>query len=422
MKILIIGNGCREHAIGWFLSKDRRVKKLWFAVGNAGTEQLGENIAISSSDIDQLCAWAVAEKPDLTVVGPEAPLCAGIVDAFEQKGLKIFGPNKSAARLEGSKLFSKALFVKAGIPTAKSRRFFDSPDAIAYSKTHPFPQVIKADGLASGKGVVIAQNFEEAERAIVNMMDRAAFGEAGRRILIEEFLVGQELSVHAITDGETYRLFPSAHDHKRIFDGDEGPNTGGMGAYAPSPLFTPQLREKVCHTVFDPLLKALKEEGVDYRGVLYAGLMLTNDGLKVLEFNSRFGDPETQVMLPLLDTPLLDILLAVVDKRLKDVDVKIEPNKAALTVVLAAPGYPGQPSLGAEIFGLDSAQKWVFHGGTRMQGNAVVTSSGRVLSVTAVGETARVASDQAYKMIEGICFEKMHYRRDIGARFLTSDR
>jgi phosphoribosylamine--glycine ligase len=301
MKVLIIGNGCREHALGYYLSQDPRVKKLYFALGNAGTAALGENLPISSVDVDSLREWAMHEKPDLTVVGPEAPLCAGIVDLFEIEGLKIFGPNRSAARLEGSKIFSKNLFLKAGIPTAKSRRFNDLKEALEYSRTQPFPQVIKADGLASGKGVIIATHAREAEDAIRSMLQQGVFGDAGRRILIEEFLDGQELSVHAVTDGRAYSILPSAQDHKRVFDNDQGPNTGGMGAYSPSPLFTPELEAVVRSSVFEPLLKAFRDEKIEYKGVLYAGLMITKEGPRVLEFNCRFGDPETQVILPLLD-------------------------------------------------------------------------------------------------------------------------
>lgn len=417
MKILVVGNGGREHALGWSLAQDKRVEKIWFAPGNAGTEQLGENIPISSSNIESMGVWAKQHQPDLTVVGPETPLCLGIVDHFETLGLKIFGPNKKAAQLEGSKIFTKNLLLQAGIPTAKSERFTDSNSARDYLRTQSFPQVIKADGLASGKGVIIAQNIEEANCAIEDIMERKIFGGAGDSVLIEEFLDGQEMSVHAVTDGDAFRLLPSAQDHKRVFDNDRGPNTGGMGAYAPSPLFTPPMREKIENTVFTPLLKILKKENIDYRGVLYAGLMITTSGPKVLEFNCRFGDPETQVLLPLLETPLSDILLAVIERRLGKLDLQIK-NTCALTVVLAAAGYPEKPVAGDEITGLDPTNGMVFQAGTKREKERLLTAGGRVLSVTGEGKTLREAYDNAYRLIPHIHFKGMHFRKDIGGKAL----
>jgi len=424
MKILIVGQGGREHCLGWALARDRRVKKLWFAPGNAGTSELGENVNIAPSEINALVQWAEILRPDLIVVGPEAPLCLGLVDRLQASGLKVFGPNQSGARLEGSKAFTKELLFKAGIPTAQSERFTDSAKAKAYSQRQSFPQVIKADGLAAGKGVVIALDAGHAETAISEMMDHRIFGDAGSEILIEEFLEGQEVSVHALTDGKTWRLLPSAQDHKRVFDQDQGPNTGGMGAYAPAPLFTPELQRRVEEEIIQPVVDALRREGIDYRGVLYAGLMITKDGPKVLEFNSRFGDPETQVLLPLLETPLLDILLAVVAGNLDQQDFKIK-KASALAVVLAAPGYPEKPELGGLIQGLRHAdakgRQMIFHAGTVNHKDGVQTAGGRVLAVSGVAETLEGARALAYEWVGEIHFPGAHYRKDIGAKALNGN-
>lgn len=417
MKILILGNGAREHALGHALTQDKRVEKLWFAPGNAGTASLGENIPISVTDIEALAQWAEKNQPDLTVVGPDAPLGLGVVDAFEARGLKIFGPNASAARLEGSKVFAKELFEKNGIPTAKSRKFSSSKEAIEWSSEMTCPQVIKADGLALGKGVIIAETHAEAETAIRSIIDDKIFGMAGSSILIEEFLVGEEMSVHAVTDGTTYRFFPSAQDHKRIYDNDKGPNTGGMGAYAPSPLFTPEMEARIRREIFDPLLIGLKNEGIDYKGVLYGGLMITEEGPKVIEFNARFGDPEAQVMLPLLRTPLLDILQAVVRGTLTDLEVNLHPHWV-IDVVLAAPGYPVDPVLGSPIQNLDKIPTGkVLHAGTKHSAEGkVVTSGGRVLSILGQGNSLKEAMAEAYGLVSQISFDGMQYRKDIGAK------
>lgn len=421
MKILIVGQGGREHCLGWSLARDRRVKKLWFAPGNAGTAELGENVNIAATEINALLQWAEILRPDLVVVGPEAPLCLGLVDRLQAAGLAVFGPNQSGARLEGSKAFTKELLFKAKVPTAGSERFTDSAKAKAYSQQRPFPQVIKADGLAAGKGVVIARDAGHAETAISEFMDHRIFGDAGSEILIEEFLEGEEVSVHALTDGKTWRLLPSAQDHKRVFDNDQGPNTGGMGAYSPAPLFDEALRARVEKEIIQPVVDALREEGIDYRGVLYAGLMITKDGPKVLEFNSRFGDPETQVLLPLLETPLLDILLAVVEGTLDRQDFKVK-KASAMAVVMAAPGYPEKPELGGEIEGLRHAdstgKQMVFHAGTVEKGGKVLTSGGRVLAVTGVAPTLAEARAAAYEVAGEIHFPGAHYRKDIGARAL----
>jgi phosphoribosylamine--glycine ligase len=412
MNILIIGSGGREHAIGWSVKRDPRVGKIWFAPGNAGTAALGENIPIPASEMDKLVEWAAQHRPDLTLVGPEVPLCLGVVDRFQELGLKIFGPNRSAARLEGSKVFMKEILAKAGIPTARARSCGSAAEALAYSATLPCPQVIKADGLAAGKGVIIAQDRSEAEAAIRSMMEEKIFGESGSRVLIEEFLEGEEMSVHAVTDGWSYRLLPSAQDHKRVGDGDQGPNTGGMGAYAPSPLFTEAARQEIEERIFVPLLETFRREGIDYRGVLYAGLMMTASGPKVLEFNARLGDPETEVLLPLLETPLIDLALASIEGTMDRLEVRIRPG-SALTVVMAAPGYPAKPVLGSPITGAERGGM-VFHAGTREDSGRVVTAGGRVLAVTGVGDDLESAWQAAYAGVEQITFDGAHYRRDIG--------
>jgi len=415
MKVLIVGNGGREHALGHFLKKDSRVKELAFAPGNAGTSFLGQNLPVSASDLPGILNWCKVERPDLVVIGPEAPLCAGIVDLLEGAGFAVFGPDQSAARLEGSKVFTKNLLLQAGIPTARSEKFYKAAEAHLYSQKQPYPQVIKADGLAAGKGVIIAETPSEAARAIYEIMTLKAFGQAGASVLIEEFLEGEEMSVHAVTDGKTYRLLPSAQDHKRVFDNDQGPNTGGMGAYAPSPLMTPAAEKIIREKIFAPLLRVFHSEKITYKGVLYAGLMMTADGPKVLEFNARFGDPETQVLLPLLKTPVLDILLAVVRGELDRLSVEFLPG-AAMTVVLASEGYPAKPRTGDAIKGLEKTGGLVFHAGTKIENGKTVTSGGRVLAVTATGETLRGARDAAYALIPDIHFVGMHHRMDIGAK------
>jgi phosphoribosylamine---glycine ligase len=421
MKILIIGSGGREHTLGWALHQDSRVSTLCFAPGNAGTAPLGSNLPLAATDIDGLTAWCTNEKPDLVVVGPEAPLCLGLVDRLQAAGIPAFGPTADGARLEGSKTFTKDILLEAGIPTAGSARFTHSPEAKAYVRAHTqWPLVVKADGLAAGKGVIIAQNPAEAEAALTTIMDDRTFGDSGNEVLIEEFLDGEEASIHAITDGKDYVLLPSSQDHKRVFDGDRGPNTGGMGAYAPAPVVTPELLEEVERTVFRPLLQTLRARGIDYRGVLYGGLMLTSCGPKVLEFNARFGDPETEVLIPLLETPLLDLLLATVEGRLGQLDLRLRPG-SALTVVLAAPGYPEKPVTGQTIHGLDQTPapgSAIFHAGTTLKDGNITTSGGRVLAVTATGPNLTASRSLAYQTIQTIHFEGMHYRQDIAHRAL----
>lgn len=418
MKILIIGSGGREHALAWRLRRDDPQAQLFIAPGNAGTAKLGTNLPYSVTDLDGLLAWAKQEKPDLTVVGPEAPLCAGVVDLFEQAGLPIFGPNKAAARLEGSKVYTKNFLLKYGLPTAPGAGFADSAAAIAYSRKHgKYPQVIKADGLAAGKGVIIAQGAAEAEDSIREIMDKRVFGDAGNELLIEEFLPGREMSVHVLTDGVSHVILPISQDHKKLGDGDTGLNTGGMGAYAPAPFATPELIAQISREVVEPVLGAFKKEGIDFRGILYIGLIWTKEGPRILEFNVRGGDPETQVLLPLLDTPLVDLLQAVREQKLGAVKTAFNANHA-VTIVLAAGGYPGTPETGVPIEGLDVelAGTYVFHAGTKNAGDKVVSNGGRVLSVTGWAPSLAEARDLAYQRLAKIAFAGSQYRRDIAAR------
>lgn len=423
MKVLVVGNGSREHALGWALAQDDRVnpaEELFFAPGNAGTGALGSNLPLKVTDLEGIRQWSLDHKVELVVIGPEAPLVAGLTDVLEAEGIRVFGPNKEASQLEGSKIFTKELLVEAGIPTGASERFSDASAAKEYVRTQECPIVVKADGLAAGKGVIICQNTGEAEDAITQIMEDRAFGEAGAEVLIEEFLDGPEASIHAITDGKDYVLFPTSQDHKRALDGDQGLNTGGMGAYAPAPVVTPELFEQIEREVFKPIVAALNKRRITYKGVLYGGLMLTSKGPKVLEFNSRFGDPETQVLLPLLETPLLDVINATIDGNIGSVDINIS-SRSAMTVVLASEGYPESPNTGDAIHGLDAefpADSYLFQAGTKQEGDQVVTSGGRVLSLTGVGETLQEARDRAYALTDVIGFRANHYRNDIGYRAL----
>jgi phosphoribosylamine--glycine ligase len=418
MKILLLGSGGREHALAWRLRRDDPGLQLFTAPGNAGTGQLGTNLPASATDLDGLVAWALKEKPDLTIVGPEAPLCAGVVDRFEQAGLPIFGPNAAAARLEGSKVFTKNFLLKHGLPTAPGACFGDSLSALAYSQKHNiYPQVLKADGLAAGKGVIIAQAPREAAQAIHRIMDLRVFGDAGNQLIIEECSVGREMSVHVVTDGVSHFILPIAQDHKRIGEGDTGPNTGGMGAYAPAPFATAELQAQVSQQIVEPVLAALRREKIDFRGILYIGLIWTKNGPSIIEFNVRGGDPETQVLLPLIDTPLVEIFQAVREQRLGKLDIRLNANHA-VTVVMAAAGYPGTPETGVPIDGLEIelAGTCVFHGGTKQEGKQVMTNGGRVLSVTAWAADLASARDLAYQRVAKIHFAGSQVRRDIAAR------
>jgi phosphoribosylamine--glycine ligase len=413
MKILLIGSGGREHALAWRLRQDDPAVELFIAPGNAGTARVGTNLPLGVTDVDGLVAWAMKKKPDLTVVGPEAPLCAGVVDRFEKEGLAIFGPNAAAARLEGSKVFTKNFLLKYHLPTAAGAGFSDSASALAYSERHPsYPQVLKADGLAAGKGVIIAQTAEEAAGTIHQIMDERVFGAAGNQMLIEEFLPGREMSIHVVTDGLSHIMLPISQDHKKLGEGDTGPNTGGMGAYAPAAL-----QAQISTQVVDPVLVALREEGIDFRGILYIGIIWTKDGPRILEFNVRGGDPETQILLPLIDTPLVDIFHAVREQRLGQLKVRLN-GKHAVTIVMAAAGYPGTPEMGVAIEGLDVElpETEVFHAGTKLENGKVVTNGGRVLSITAWADTLAGARERAYQRTAKIHFTGCQYRRDIAAR------
>jgi phosphoribosylamine--glycine ligase len=416
--VLIVGNGGREHALGWSFSQDPRIEKIWFAPGNAGTAELGENLKFTATDVEGIAGWAAKEKPGLVVVGPEAPLCAGLADRLRDLGLRVFGPGKKGAQLEGSKSFCKELLVSQRIPTAKAGSFQKVEEAIRFSDSLPCPQVVKADGLAAGKGVVIAESHAEAATAIRQMMAEKVFGEAGATVLLEEFLEGEELSIHAVTDGKNLVILPGAQDHKRVGEGDTGPNTGGMGAYAPAPKATPDLLREVKDRMLVPTLRGLAERGIEYRGVLYAGLMLTKSGPKVLEYNCRFGDPETEVLLPLIETPLWDLLGAAADGNLSGLPVKIRSG-AAMTVVLAAPGYPANPVLGQMIqTGKDLPDTCLFHAGTKQAAKGIEVAGGRVLAATGWGKDLKTASQRAYARVAEVAFEGRQYRRDIGHRAL----
>ena len=418
MKILIVGNGGREHAIVWRLSQDAAGHALFCAPGNAGTAALAVNVPIGAEDLPGLVAWAKANRPDLVVVGPEAPLCAGLADLLEAEGLKVFGPGKAAARLEGSKAFSKEVMEKAGVPTARARVYTDCAAALAGLDGFSLPVVVKADGLAAGKGVVIAQTRTEAEAAVRDMLEGGRFGAAGAEVLIEEFLEGEEASVFALCDGERVALLPAAQDHKRVNDNDEGPNTGGMGAYTPAPIATPEVMAQVRDRVVLPTLAELRRRGIVYRGVLFCGLMIGPKGVNVLEFNCRFGDPETEVVLPSLEGDFAGTLLACAEGRLDPAALRIRKG-AAVTVVMAAPGYPGSYPKGLEITGLGQAAAkgcLVFHAGTATKDGKTVTAGGRVLTVTALGADLRGAVDAAYAGVAEIRFEGAHFRRDIAAK------
>ena len=415
MKILVIGGGGREHALIWKLAQSRHVTKLFCAPGNPGIAELAECVPLDVTDIAQLAAFAVKQKIDLTVVGPEGPLCAGIADAFQAQQLRVFGPSKLAAQLEGSKVFSKQFLLNHNVPTAAAG-IFDSPaDARAYIRQHGAPIVVKADGLAAGKGVIVAQSIAEAEQAIVDIMEKRAFGDAGRQVVIEECLTGEEVSVMALVSGGAVKILAPAQDHKRVGDNDAGPNTGGMGAYSPVGLPVDATE------IFTRTLAGLKADGIDYRGVLYAGLMLTPAGPKVLEFNCRFGDPETQAVVPRMDFDLVEACLATADGTLDKFEMQWKPG-AAVCVVMTAGGYPGNYERGHVITGLPAAGKLanvtVFHAGTQFQNGQIVTAGGRVLGVTGVGGDIADATRRAYDGVKWIQFAGAHYRHDIAARAL----
>ncbi|MFA5063534.1 MAG: phosphoribosylamine--glycine ligase [Candidatus Omnitrophota bacterium] len=434
MRILVIGSGGREHALAWKVAQSKLCDKIFCAPGNAGIAQIAECIDIKADDVQELLNFARKEKIDFTVVGPEVVLSLGIVDEFQQAGLKIFGPNKKAATLEASKVFSKELMAKYKVPTA-AFKVFDSPDeAKKYIEKVGAPCVVKADGLAAGKGVVVAKTVDEAKQAVDAMMRDKVFGAAGNKVIIEECLEGQEASILVITDSKEVIALASAQDHKRVFDNDQGSNTGGMGVYSPAPVVTKELFKEIMEKVVYRTIDGLVKEGIDYRGVLYAGIMLTKDGPKTLEFNVRFGDPETQAILPRLKSDLLEVMLATSEQKLNRIRNLEWDGRASVCVVCAAKGYPGNYEKGKEIFGLDDVAKIkdivVFHAGTKSrivndvgqrQEIEYVTSGGRVLGVTGLGKTIQEAIKNTYAAVKEISFEGMHYRKDIGKKALMSN-
>lgn len=420
MKVLVVGSGGREHAIVWAVSQSSRVSKIYCAPGNAGISQLAECVPIKVLEFEQLADFAEQEKIDLIMVAPDDPLCLGAVDYFTERGLRAFGPVRAAAEIEGSKVFAKNLMKKYNIPTAAYEVFDSSMAAKNYLRSrNSYPAVIKAEGLALGKGVIIAQSEKEAFGAVDEIMEDRKFGDAGSRVVIEEFLTGQEVSVLAFTDGKTIVPMVSAQDHKRAKDGDEGLNTGGMGTFSPSRLYTKEIAEECMQNIFLPTMNAMNAEGRTFRGVLYFGLIMTEQGVKVIEYNSRFGDPEAQVVLPRLDTDLLDIFDAVIDGRLSELEIKWKED-AAVCVVLASGGYPEQYTTGYPITGMEEAEKLgavLFHAGTKFnEKGQIVTAGGRVLGVTAMGENLDKAIANAYKAVKKVHFENMHYRTDIGVK------
>ena len=424
MNILVVGGGGREHAIITALSKSPKVEKIWAAPGNGGISALAECFPVKATDLDGILGLAKKLNPDFVFVAPDDPLVMGMVDRLNEAGFRTFGPRANAAILEGSKVFSKALMKKYGIPTAGYETFTDADKAIEYIKAqNSYPAVIKCDGLALGKGVIIAKDFEEAEAAVKSMLLDGKFGKSGSEIVVEEFMTGPEVTVLAFTDGKTVKQMISSMDHKRANDNDEGLNTGGMGTIAPNPCYTDAFKAECMEKIFKPTIAAMQKEGRPFKGCLYFGLMLTPNGAKVVEYNCRFGDPETQVVLPLLETDLVDIMEAVWEEKLDQLDIKWS-DKSCACVVIASGGYPEKYETGKEISGLDekgqSPLAYVYHAGTKLENGKYYTAGGRVLGVTATGSDLREALDKAYKAVDAITFEKAHHRNDIGQRALKA--
>lgn len=418
MKVLVVGGGGREHAICWKLKQSSKVSELFCAPGNGGIAAVAKCCDVKATDIEGMIALAREIKPDMVVVAPDDPLVMGMVDAMEQAGFRAFGPNKAAAVIEGSKSFSKELMKKYSIPTAKYEVFASSKDAIDYVEKHGAPIVVKADGLALGKGVVVAETVQQAKDAVISIMEDKKFGESGSSVVIEECLTGPEVSVLAFTDGKTMCPMVSAQDHKRVYDNDKGPNTGGMGTFSPSRVYTDDIAKLCYDTIFKPTMEAMVKEGRTFKGVLYFGLMITDDGPKVIEYNCRFGDPETQVVLPKLKTDLYDIFDAVINERLSEVDIQWD-DCGCVCVVMASGGYPVKYEKGYEITGIDDAEKagyTVFHAGTKLEGDKPVTSGGRVIGVTAKSDNLDSAIKEAYRAVDMISFKDAHYRKDIGIK------
>jgi len=421
VNVLVVGSGGREHALTWKIAQSPLVDKLYCAPGNPGMARHAERVNIAVTDFDILVAFAEDHRVDLVVVGPEDPLAAGLVDRFTAAGINAFGPNRDAARLEASKAFAKGIMTRHAIPTAAFAEFREPEAAVAYVKERGTPIVIKADGLAAGKGVTVAHGVDEAVAAIREAMVDRVFGAAGNSVLVEECLTGEEASILAFTDGKTVVPMASSQDHKPVYDGDQGPNTGGMGAYSPAPVVTPGLAEEIERTVLRPCVEGMAKEGKPYAGVLYAGLMITDSGPKVIEFNCRFGDPETQVVLPRMTCDIVPVLLACCEGTLDRCPVTWDDG-ACVTVVMASGGYPKNYPKGKVITGIEEAEREagviVFHAGTRLDGDALVTNGGRVLNVTAAGPDIASAIEKAYRGVRHICFDQAHYRTDIGHRAL----
>ncbi|MFA6076730.1 MAG: phosphoribosylamine--glycine ligase [Candidatus Paceibacterota bacterium] len=416
-KILIIGGGGREHAIGWKITQSERSVDLYFAPGNAGTAQIGTNLLIMATNVSGLLNFAKEEKIDLILALPDDPLALGIVDEFQKAGMRIWGPTKRASELEWSKAYAKDLMKRHKIPTAKHEVFTNFEKAKTYIEKGSLPIVIKASGLALGKGVTVAQTKEEAVEALHKILVDKIFGNAGNEVVIEEYLSGIEISIHAISDGKSWKIFPSSQDHKRIFDGNVGPNTGGMGVIAPLPFVDDKLMLQIEKEIIKPTIDGMREEGRPFVGILYPGIMLTNEGPKVFEFNARFGDPETQVYMRLLDTDILDIIDASIDGKISNLDIQWKKNKYACNIALASAGYPGNYEKGNPILleeGGGGGDIIIFHAGTKIENNKLVTNGGRVLGVSAVGDTLKEALKKAYKAIDKISFAGMQYRKDIG--------
>lgn len=416
VKVMVVGGGGREHALIWKIAQSGKVSEIFCAPGNVGIAKLAQCVPIGAEDISALADFAEREKIDLTIVGPEAPLCAGIVDEFQQRGLRIFGPTKAAAEIEGSKVFCRELLAKWDIPSPKFAVFDNPNEAKAYIQSQKAPIVVKAEGLAAGKGSIVCMTLDEALKAVDRIMVKREFGDAGKRVVVEEFLEGREASVMVFTDGRTVKPMLPSRDHKRLLDNDQGPNTGGMGAYCPVPDIDAALYDQIVETIMKPTIAALAAEGRPYKGVLYGGLMLTKEGPKVLEFNCRFGDPETQAVLPLLDTDLVEICEAVIEERLHEIDLRWKDG-ACICVVMASAGYPGTYEKGKVISGIEEAEREegviVFHAGTAFKDGQLVTSGGRVLGVTAVGRDFTEAAEKVYRAVKKIHFEGAHYRSDI---------
>lgn len=417
MKVLIVGSGGREHAIAWKVTQSPRVEKIYCAPGNAGIGEYAQCVDIGAMEFEKLAAFAKEEQIDLTVIGMDDPLVGGIVDVFEKEGLRVFGPRKNAAILEGSKAFSKDLMKKYGIPTAAYENFSDPGEALSYLEKASFPIVLKADGLALGKGVLICSTLEEARDGVRQIMEDKKFGSAGNTMVIEEFMTGREVSVLTFVDGKTIKTMTSAQDHKRAMDGDQGLNTGGMGTFSPSPFYTPEVDEFCKKYIYQPTVDAMAKEGRPFQGVIFFGLMLTADGPKVLEYNARFGDPEAQVVLPRMKNDIVDVFEACIDGTLDQVDLQFEDN-AAVCVVLASDGYPVSYEKGFPISGLENFKDregyYVFHAGTKEKDGRIVTNGGRVLGVVAKGEDLKRARANAYEAIKLVDFENKYYRHDIG--------